>query len=94
MRNFKSRLKRIEDKTGANKEKSYTFINIMYPEGMFRDSERKGEIYFNEDNKKCLVLIHEKNGDQTTMGIDSASEEGEKILLEHGYKIHNERRQL
>lgn len=90
MKDFKGRLRNVEEKAGLDVRRSYIFIHIIHPESYMSKEALKGKAICQKDDFKGMVVIcEEKKGN--FRGIDSDSEEGKKILLEHGYKEVRER---
>lgn len=85
MKDLTRRVKNIEEKAGLSDRKSYMFIHICHPESILSDAELKGKGFYEKDDFKGLVMVIEECGKENR-GIDSSSEEGRKILIEHGYQ--------
>ncbi len=83
---IKSKIKKIETKTGWTNEKNYLFIHIVRPCDLLNGEELGGKGFFQKDNFKGLVIINEKRGENWRM-IDSLFDEGRRILTENGYHV-------
>lgn len=85
MRDFKKRVRSIEEKTGLSGRNNYMFIHICHPEGFLSKEELKGKgFYENEDFRGAVVII--KQCGKKSLAIDTSSEEGRKILIDNGYQ--------
>jgi len=78
--NLKSKLKKIEERLGFSEIKQYLFIHSHIP-----SPDGENTLLYQKDNFRGEVFIIEGCGNEMR-SIDSASEEGRKILLEKGYK--------
>lgn len=82
------RLKRIEEKIGVGEEKRYWFYILNYK--ALSERERKIIGCYRQDEACRCIIIWEMKGKQFIRQIDSNSEEGKKILQEHGYQQTND----
>ncbi len=84
MSNIERRLTNLEEKTWVTEHVSYIFYQLG--EWMLNHSEYKSKPYYKKDKFIGPVIVYEIIGKNYTRSIDSASEEGEKLLLDSGYK--------
>ena len=84
----------MEEKTGISEKKQYSFLCIQYGHRPVAYYEAHGRNCCKKDGFIGQVIINEMRHGKAVGSIDSSSEEGRKILLEHGYEILNDRRQL
>lgn len=87
MRSFKKILRGIEEKAGITEQKEYCFLRIKYGYRLISDREWIGRVIYKKGDFEGEVIIHEMQNGKCTEIIPSASDEGKRILLEHGYEI-------
>jgi len=82
VKDYHSRVKRLEQKTGSAQERIYMFICWGYRQ--LEDYFKKGRACYRKGAFKGAIDIWEKRGKDTKY-IDSGSLEGIEILENHGY---------
>lgn len=90
MRDFKRRLRGIEDMAGLSREQSYCFIQFGYRTyRTFVDCEKNGKACYKKGDFEGYLMAYEAQGKQFTRPVDLSSAEGQRILKEHGYEQIN-----
>lgn len=85
MRVFEARLRRLEKRQGATKERFYVVIINGYR--TFEDCVRRGRPFFRcpDGDFKNVMVVHEYHGEKCVRSLDVSNERTKTILKALGY---------